>query len=75
MAREKLDYRANLARIKEYSEDNVLTVREVAQFLKIDRHTVTSLIERGRLVGVNVGLGKKKAIYRVSAESLARFIS
>jgi excisionase family DNA binding protein len=75
MGREKQDYRANLARVTEFSEDGVLTVGEVARFLKIDRHTVTALIERGRLTGVNVGLGKKNAIYRVSAESLARFIS
>lgn len=75
MAREKLDYRANLARIKEYSEDIVLTVQEVARFLKVDRHTVTHLIETRKLVGVNVSNGKKNAIWRVSAESLARFIS
>lgn len=75
MARERLDYRANLARVREFCEDHVLTVGEVSRFLKIDRHKVTRLIESGKLVGVNVGLGKKNATWRVSAEALARFIS
>ena len=75
MAREKQDYRANLARLSEYTSDGVLTVTEVAKFLKCDRHKVTALIEKGRLTAVNVGCGKERACYRVSTEALARFIS
>ena len=75
MAREKLDYRANLARIKDFCDGDVLTVQEVARFLKVGRHTATRLIETRRIVGVNISAGKKNASWRVSAESLARFIS
>ena len=76
MAREKLDYRANLSRISEqFPGEGMLTVNQVASWLKVDRHKVTALIEGGRLTGVNVGFGKKNSTWRVSVESLARFSS
>ena len=74
MAREKADYRANLARLEEeFPNMGMLTVDEVARWLKVDRHTVTALIKKKRLPAVDVGLGRYNAKYRVSVESLARF--
>ena len=77
MGREKLDYRANIANIKEaYPGVGALTVPQVAEWLGVDKRTVKVLIERRRepLPAVDVGSGKLK-VYRVSIEALARFVS
>lgn len=78
MAREKRDYRANIASIREMFPDaGMLTVVQVAKWMSVDRRTVTALIERKSepLVAVDVGAGSKNKVYRVSVESLARFSS
>ena len=76
MPREKTDYRTNLMRIETmFPDEGMLTVSQAARWLKVDRHKVTNLIERGKLAAVDVGLGKKNASYRISVESLARFSS
>ncbi len=77
MPREKIDYRANIASIREMFPDvRMLTVPQVAEWLQVDRRTVAGLIQRRRdpLPAVNVGSDKKKT-YRVSVEALARFSS
>ncbi len=77
MAREKMDYRANIVNIKEMFPDvGALTVDQVAKWLSVDKRTVKALIERYRnpLPAVDVGSGKNK-VYRVSVEALARFSS
>ena len=77
MAREKTDYRANIANIREmFPGAGMLSVPQVADWLRVDRRTVAGLIQRRRdpLPAVNVGSDKKK-IYRVSVEALARFSS
>lgn len=76
MAREKADYRTNLLRIEGmFPGEGMLTVSQVAKWLKCDRHKVTALIGRGRLTAVNIGSGRQNASWRVSVESLARFSS
>ena len=78
MAREKADYRTNLARINEMFEgEGMLTVADVARWLKVERRTVTALIERrvDPLPAVNIGKGHKNKAYRISVEALARFSS
>lgn len=78
MGREKRDYRANIASIREMFPDaGMLTVPQVATWLSVDRRTVTALIERRRdpLVAVDIGSGNKNKVYRVSIEALARFSS
>ena len=78
MAREKTDYRANLSRLHEsFPGRGMLTVAEVASWLSVDRRTVTFLIERYKnpLPAVDVSMGKKNKVYRVSVEALARFSS
>ena len=78
MAREKADYRANLMRIHEsFPGRGMLTVDECAAWLGVNRRTVTALIERMRnpLPAVDVSLGRKNKVYRVSVEALARFSS
>lgn len=76
MAREKEDYRTNLARIEMmFPGEGMLTVSQAAKWLKVDRHKVTGLIISRRLPAVDVGLGKKNSSYRISVEALARFSS
>ena len=55
----------------------MLTVEQVAEWLQVNRRTVTYIIERPRspLVAVDVSRGTKNKVYRVSVESLARFSS
>ena len=77
MGRERLDYRANIAHIKEmFPGVGALTVPQVAEWLQVDKRTVKLLIERKRepLPAVDIGSGKLK-VYRVSVEALARFSS
>ena len=77
MGREKIDYRANIASIKEkFPGVGALTVQQVADWLQVDRRTVTALIQRRRdpLPAIDVGGGKQRC-YRVSVEALARFAS
>ena len=77
MAREKLDYRANIAHIKEmFPGVGALTVPQVAEWLQVDKRTVKGLIERKRepLPAVDIGSGKIR-VYRVSVEARARFAS
>lgn len=77
MAREKIDYRANIASIREkFPGAGMLTVPQVADWLQVDRRTVTTLIQRRRdpLPAVDIGGGKNR-VYRVSVEALARFSS
>ena len=78
MGREKEDYRANLASIEEkFPGIKMLTVDQVAEWLQVNRRTVTHIIEKPRspLVAVDVSCGKKNKIYRVSVEALARYSS
>jgi excisionase family DNA binding protein len=73
--REKENYRENLAALKEeFPKTKCLSVKEVGDYLGIDRRTVAKLIDEGKLSGANVGRGCTK-IYRVSLQSLARFLS
>lgn len=77
MARERMDYRANIASIREkFPGAGMLTVLQAADWLQVDRRTVTALIERIRnpLPAVDVGSGKQR-VYRISVEALARFSS
>ena len=78
MGREREDYRANLASIREkFPGAGMLTVEQVAEWLQVNRRTVTCIIERPRspLVAVDVSCGKKNKVYRVSVEALARYSS
>lgn len=55
----------------------MLTVSQVAEWLNVERRTVTALIERYKnpLPAVDIGAGGKNRAYRVSVEALARFSS
>lgn len=77
MSREKTDYRANIANIKEIFPDvGALTVAQTAKWLSVDPRTVKSLIQRrcNPLTAIDIGTGKNK-VYRVPIEALARFTS
>ena len=78
MAREKADYRTNIARINEsFPGRGMLTVDEAASWLSVTRKTLTALIERrvNPLPAVNIGKSSKYKTYRLSVEALARFSS
>jgi hypothetical protein len=78
MAREKVDFRANIARLREsFPQKGMLMVDEAAAWLDVTRKTVTALIERksNPLPAVNVGASSKYKSYRISIEALARFCS
>ena len=77
MAREKTDYRANIANLREvFPNVGALTVEQVAKWLSVDRRTVKALIQRrsNPLPAIDIGAGKNK-VYRVPVEGLARFVS
>lgn len=77
MAREKTDYRANIANLREvFPNVGALTVEQAAKWLSVDRRTVKALIQRrsNPLPAIDIGAGKNK-IYRVPVEALARFVS
>lgn len=77
MPKEKTDYRANIANIKEmFPNAGALTVEQVAKWMSVDRRTVKLLIQRryNSLPAIDIGVGKNK-VYRVSVEALARFVS
>ena len=74
--REKEMYRDNLMEIREaFPGKRCLTVQEVGEWLGIDRRSVTKLIEEKKLPAANVSAGATNKVYRVSIESLARFLS
>ena len=75
MAREKEGYRDNIELLGEaFPGKKMLTVEEVADYLCCDRRTITGLIEKGKLVAINVGMGKYN-VYRVPVREVARFSS
>lgn len=70
--REKEGYRENLALIVEaFPGKKMLTVEEVADYLGCHRSTITGLIKRGKLVAIDVGIGKYN-VYRIPVRELAR---
>ena len=74
--REKEMYRDNLMAIKEaFPGKRCLTVPEVAKYLGVDRRKVKDLIECKQLPAANMATTKTYKSYRVSIESLARFLS
>jgi excisionase family DNA binding protein len=78
MGREKLNYRANIANIRDaFPGVGALSVAQAAQWLGVDKRTIVAMIERrvNPLPAANVSLGKKNKVYRVSVEALARFVS
>lgn len=54
---------------------SIYTVPEVAARYQIDPDSVRDLIHGGELQAFNVGKGKKRPSYRITAEALAAFES
>jgi excisionase family DNA binding protein len=50
--------------------DEVLTVKEAAAFLKVDRRKLVTLIESGKIPGVRIGRS-----YRVLKSALLNYIN
>lgn len=70
--REKDGYRENLEIICEaFPNKKMLTVSEVAKYMSCHRSTIINLIETGKLVAINVGVGKYN-VYRVPIREVAR---
>lgn len=71
--REKDTYRDNLAAIKEaYPGAKTLSVDQVAEYLSVDRRTVTSLIKDGAIKAIDTNPKGTYKKYRVTIEALAR---
>lgn len=50
--------------------DEYLTIKQVAEILKISTRKVTRLIEEGLLNAKDLGMGKERRIYRVKREDI-----
>ena len=74
--RENENFRETLADIRATfgNEVKMLKVPQVAAYLNCDRRSVKHQIEKRKLDAVDIGNGVNKE-YRVSVESLARFIT
>lgn len=73
--REKAGYRDELEAVRgAFGSKDTLTLQEVADYMSVDRHTVSRLINRRNnpLPAINVGAGKK-AVYRISVTQFARW--
>lgn len=51
---------------------NILTVVEAAELLKVSRRTITRMIETKRIKAQNVGFGKERKFYRIPASEILR---
>lgn len=70
--REKEGYRENLALLSEaFPGRKMLSVEETADYLGCNRKTITSLIESGKLVAIDIGTGRYSH-YRVPIREVAR---
>ncbi len=56
------------------SEPELLTVKEVAEQLRVTEVTVRRWIQRKELAAINLG-GPKRADYRIRRSALAEFIA
>jgi excisionase family DNA binding protein len=75
MAREIEGYREALAELNlDFAHQRWLKVSQVAEYLGVDNRTVKGMIEKGRLVGYNIGTGEYK-IYRIDKHDLAKLIA
>ena len=75
MAREIEGYREALAELNlDFAHQRWLKVSQVAEYLGVDSRTVKGMIEKGRLVGYNIGTGEYK-IYRIDKHDLAKLIA
>lgn len=54
--------------------DQAYTPKEAAAILKCSQDHVISLIRSGRLPAQNIGLGKRRARYLITAESIRKLI-
>lgn len=52
----------------------LLTPEEASQRLKVSAEQVRSLIRSGRLAAINVGTGKRRPLYRITAVALEDFL-
>ena len=75
MGREIEGYRENIADLNEaFPNQRWLNQSEVARYLGVDRMTVRRMIERGKIVAYNIGVGKYK-IYRIDKLDLAKSLA
>ncbi len=73
--REKEGFRDELVAVREvFGQKDTLTLQEVADYMRVDKHTVCRLIKRksNPLPAINVSSGKK-AVYRISVTQFARW--
>ncbi len=54
--------------------DSLMTVDEASSRLKVSSEQVRNLIRQGHLSAINVGIGTKRPLYRITSEALEIFI-
>ncbi len=57
------------------SVDALLTPEDAAKRLKVTAEQIRSLIRKRQLPAINVGTGKKRPLYRITAAALEEFLS
>lgn len=72
--RENRGYREVMADIRSTFNVGMLNIQQTAQYLNCDAKTVRRLIEGKKLPAIDLSV-KQNKLYRVPAETLARFIT
>lgn len=54
---------------------SLLTPDDVARHLKVTTEQVRSLIRKGELAAINVGVGSKRPLYRITQQAVQEFCS
>ena len=57
------------------SHGGLLTPVEVAKELRVTAEQVRTLIRKGHLAAINVGIGQKRPLYRITPQAVETFLS
>lgn len=57
-----------------HNSNDLLTSDEAAARLRVTSEQVRSLIRRGRISAINVGIGTKRPLYRITKQAFDDFI-
>ena len=58
-----------------YNDDDLLTPEEASLRLKVSPEHVRALIRTDQLNAINIGIGKKRPLYRIPSKNLDEFLA
>ena len=61
--------------MSESDKAELFTLKEVAKILRLSHSGARRLVQSGKLSGVNISGGKKRAVWRVHAAALREFVN